>query len=456
VNRVFRYQNEKRVADVVFIADKSVTKVPEPSASDIAAYHKKNAKTFTAPELRQIAAIILTPAEVAASIEVSDADLRRAYNERSAEFLSKERRAVEQILFSDEATAKKAYAALKAGDSFDKVAKEIAKQAAGPLSLGNVDKDGLPLKVLGEAVFKLKEGAYSAPVKSDLGWHILRVTKIEKTKTKPFEEVKAKLKADIQKERAGDRLVKLTNQVEDELGTGASLEEAAKKYNLKVVKYSAVDRQGNDGDGNKIKDLLAAPEFLSRVFELDEGEDSGMVETRGGASFVVRVDKITKPALRPLEKVRDKVVAAIKEESRRAEVAKRAKAILEKLKGGFTLATVAKREKLPLRTTQPFGRDGRTAGANVPGALVAKLFKARRGQAVMEETKIGVVLASVKEIKEVSPSSDPAAVKRLRETVARGIHVDLLTALQAALKDRHGVEIDQDAFKTFFTQNVRN
>jgi hypothetical protein len=117
---------------------------------------------------------------------------------------------------------------------------------------------------------------------------------------------------------------------------------------------------------------------------------------------------------------------------------------------------VAKREKLPLRTTQPFGRDGRTAGANVPGALVAKLFKARRGQAVMEETKIGVVLASVKEIKEVSPSSDPAAVKRLRETVARGIHVDLLTALQGALKDRHGVEIDQDAFKTFFTQNVRN
>ena len=74
----------------------------------------------------------------------------------------------------------------------------------------------------------------------------------------------------------------------------------------------------------------------------------------------------------------------------------------------------------------------------------------------MEETKDGVVLASVKDIKEASPSGDPAATKRLRETIARGIHLDLLAGLSGALKDRHGVEIDQAAFKTFFTQNVRN
>jgi len=314
----------------------------------------------------------------------------------------------------------------------------------------------LPLKVLGDAAFKLKAGSFSAPVKSDLGWHILRVTKIEKTKTRPFDQVKAKLKTDIQKERAGDRMVKLTNQIEDELGSGATLEEAAKKYNLKVVKYAAVDRQGNDGDGNKIKGLLTAPEFLSRVFELDEGEDSGMVEARSGASFVARIDKITKPALRPLDKVRDKVVAAIKKDSRRAAATKRAKEILEKLKGGFTLATVAKKEKLTVRTTKPFARDGRAAGADMPGALVTKLFKARRGQALMENGKNGVLLAALKDILEANPSSDTAGSKRLSETLARGIHVDLLAALAGALKDRHSVDIDQDAFKRFFTQNVRN
>jgi len=456
VERIYRCQNEKRVADVVFIADSSVAKVPEPSESAIAEYHKKHAKTFTAPELRQITAIILRPADVAALIEVSDADLRRAYSERSAEFLSKERRTVEQILFSDEATAKKAHAALKAGQSFDKVAKEIAKQEAGALSLGTVDKDGLPLKVLGDTAFKLKEGTFSEPVKSDLGWHILRVTKIEKTKTKPFDEVKAKLKADIQKERAGDRMVKLTNQIEDELGTGATIEEAAKKYNVKVSKFPAVDRQGNDADGNKIKDLPSGTEFLSRLFEIDEREDSGLVETRTGVSFVARVDKITKPALRPLDKVRDKVIAAIKKEGRRGEAKKRAQAILEKLKGGFTLATVAKREKLTVRTTDAFGRDGRAAGANVPGSLVTKLFNARRGQALIEDAENGVVLAAVTEIKEANPSSDAEGVKKLRETIARGIHIDLLAGLTGALRDRHGVEIDQDAFKKFFTENVRN
>jgi peptidyl-prolyl cis-trans isomerase D len=454
VERLFRYQNEKRVADIVVIADSSIKAVPEPGAAAIAAYHKKHAKDFTAPELRQIIAVVLTPAEVAAGIGVSDADLRKAYNERSAEFLSKERRAIEQMLFTDEATAKTAHAALEKGESFAKVAKEIAKQAAGPLSLGTVDQGGLPVKALGDAAFRLKLGAYSAPVKSDLGWHILRVTKIEKTKTKPFASVKEQLRKEIQKERAGDVLVKLTNQIEDELGSGTSLEEAAKKFNLKLIKYAAVDRRGNDGDGNKIKDILAAPEFLTRVFELDEEEDSGMVETRSGASFVVRVDKISKPALRPLAKVRGKVVAAIKAESRRAAAVKRAKAILEQLKGGFTLATVAKKERLTVRTTTPFARDGR--GAGVPGPLVSKLFKARRGQTVMAEGKDGVTLGALKDIREANPSSDTEGAKKLRETLVRGINADLLAAFSGALKDRHSVEIDRDSFKRFFTQNVRN
>jgi len=456
VNRLFRYRNEQRIADIVVIADSSIKSVPTPNETEIAAYHKKNAKVFTAPELRQVSAIILTPAAIASEVGVSEAELKKAYNERSSEFVTKEKRAIDQLLFTDEATAKKAHAALKKGQSFEKVAKEIAKQSSGPLSLGTVEKDGLPLKALGDAAFQLKKDAFSDPVKSDLGWHILRVTKIVAGTAQPFEKVKQKLKADIQKDRASDLLVKLTNQIEDNLGSGATLEETAKKFNIKIRKISAIDRRGNNADGKKIKELPAGSEFLSRIFELDDGEDSGMVETSAGASFVARIDKISKPALRPITKVRARVVAAIKAQRRRDQALKRAKAIMEKLKGGFTLAAIAKKENLAVRTTAPFKRDGRAGGANVSGALVTKLFKAKRGQTVMAEVKDGVTLGALKDVREAEPSKDADEVKKLRTSLARDFNVDFLSAFSGALKDRHKVEIDRDSFRQFFTQNVRN
>ncbi len=457
VERFYRYRNDRRVAEILFIADADIKGLAAPSQAQLAAYHKKNARAFTAPELRTITAIILSPDTVAGEVSVSDDDLRKSYDERRAEFVTPEKRTVEQMLLTSETQARKAHAALKEGKSFEIVAREIAGQKTGGLSLGTFARAELKARMapLADAAFKLEIGKFSAPVKSGLGWHILRVTKIVAGQTKSFEEVKAQIRSAIQKDRAGDLLIKLSNRIEDTLGSGSSIEEVASKFNLKTVKFAGIARNGNDINAKKVKGLPKSREFLSRAFEIELDEDSGVVETEQGAVFVLRVDKIAKPALRPLRDVRAKVAAAWKAELRRKTAETKAKALLEKANTGEALASLAKAEGLSASTTAPFTRAGRKAGKNVSPALIAKLFRAKAGAAVMARGNGGYALASLKEIKPASPSGDKAGMDEMRKLLVQSMNLDLLASYRAALKNRYKVEIDRGVIRQIFDQNPR-
>ena len=457
VERLYRYRNDKRIADILFIADANFRGLAAPGAAQLAAYHKKNASAFTAPELRAVTAIILTPEAIAGEVSVGEDELRKSYDERKSEFETPEIRTVEQMLFTNEADAQRAHAALGAGKSFEIVAREIAGQKAGGLSLGSFSRAQLGTRMapLADAAFRLEIGKFSAPVKSGLGWHILRVTKIVAAEIKSFGLVKARIKSAIQKDRAGDLLVKLSNQIEDALGGGASLEEVAGRLDLKTVKFAGIARNGTDIEARKVKGLPKSAEFLSRAFEIEEGEDSGVVETEQGTIFILRVDAIAKPALRPLKDVRVKVAAAWSAELRRKTAETKAKALLEKANGGETLAALAKAEGLSARTTAPFTRTGREAGKNVSPALIAKVFKAKAGTTVMARGGSGYALASLKEIQPASPGGDRAGMDEMRKLLVQSMNLDLMASYRAALKNRYKVEINRGVIRQIFDQNPR-
>lgn len=457
VERFYRYTNDKRIAEILFVADASITGVPNPSQSQLAGYHKKNARAFTAPELRGITAIILTADAIAGEVSVGEEDLRKSYDERKSEFVSPEKRTVEQMLFTSETAARKAHAALGAGRSFEIVARDLAGQKAGGLSLGTFARAELKARMapLADAAFRLEIGKFSVPVKSGLGWHILRVTKIVAGQTKSFEEVKAQIRSAIQKDRAGDLLVKLSNRIEDTLGSGASLEEVARRLNLKAVKFAGLARNGTDINAKKVKGLPKTREFLSRAFEIELDEDSGVVESEQGTVFVLRVDKIAKPALRPLKTIRAEVAAAWKAERRREAAKAKAKMLLEKANSGETIAKLAKAEGSSARTTAPFTRAGRKAGKNLSPALIAKLFKAKAGTAVMARGSGGYGVASLKEIRPANPSGDKAGMDAVRQALVVAMNGDLLASYRRALRERYKVEINSGVIRQIFDQNPR-
>ena len=446
VDQVYRYVAEKRVAELLSIKDSTMPDPGEPDTTKLADFHKDNAKRFTAPEYRQVTAIVVTPDDIAPTIGIDDKALKDAYEERKTEFETPEKRTIEQLLLTDKAKADQAYEEMKKGLTFDKMAKDVTGRDDAVLKLGTLTKKELALQALADAAFKLDKGQVSEPVKTDLGWHILHVTDIQPGKSPSFDEVKDKLKATLQKERAIDAMVDLERRVEDEIGRGSTIEEAAKKLGLKVTKIAEIDDKGNDPSGKKVEHLPAGPEFVRQVFQQNVKEDGLVSETQAGSVFVLRVDAVTPSQLKPLDSIKAQVVAAWKAEQRHKEAEKKAEEIVKEVNGGKKLADIAGEMKLKVTDTPALIRSGADAERDVPGALRPKLFTTKLGHAVSGPTSDGYLVAAVKEIKPADPATDADGVKAVREQLAQLIKGDLLSGFGAALRERHPVNIDEDTF----------
>src|SRR5262249_32850722 len=150
----------------------------------------------------------------------------------------------------------------------------------------------------------------SEPMKTPLGWHILRVVKIEAPATQSFEEAKSKIEAELKLQDAIDRIAKVGNQADDSLAAGAPLDEVAPKYGRNVPKGAAGEENGEDPDSKPVKLPMASEDVLKTAFATSSGEASRITDTQDGSIFAVKVDKVTEPQVRPLADVKDKAVAA--------------------------------------------------------------------------------------------------------------------------------------------------
>jgi peptidyl-prolyl cis-trans isomerase D len=441
---IYRYRGERRVIDYVRIPNSTIAAGPEPTQEDLAAFHAKNAALFTLPEMRELTIISLDPDQLTDGFQPSEAQIKQAYEERLPSLSIPERRRVRQILFADEAGAKKAQELLAQGKSFDDVAKEAPGQLAQDTSLGLVTRGDLPPS-LADAAFALAEGKTSEPVRDPLGWHVLIVDKVEAGNSPTLDTVRPEIVRELARDAAVGSLVKTANKLEDELAGGVSLEQAAQKLGFKTVAIGPLDARGRLRQGTPAAGMPADPKFLEYAFRIPEGQTSQLQESRNGGYFILRVDKVSAPALRPLDEVRAQVVAAWKERQRDDAARQRAEKLLQRAKSGEPLAKIAGDERLEAKTSEPVTRFALDPNAAVPAPLVAAAFKAGQDETVMAAYDGGYAIGKVKEIRPAAPSDTSAEVAQLGRELTIGVAQDLIAQYTRALHRVYDVKIHQSA-----------
>src|SRR6516164_9851077 len=174
IEAVNRYQNEQRSIEYVLLDRALAGEIPSPSEDELAKYFADRKNLFRAPEYRKLVVVSLIPSEQAQWIEISDADLQRAYEEHRARYVTPERRHIEQIAFPDMEAAENAARKLAQGTSFSDLAKELGKTEKD-IDLGTVTKAGMIDRTVADAAFALKEGEVSAPIQGRFGPVIVHV-----------------------------------------------------------------------------------------------------------------------------------------------------------------------------------------------------------------------------------------------------------------------------------------
>lgn len=443
VEALYGYRNERRVAQYLLVRNDSITELATPDGPALEAFHKEFSERFMAPARRAITLVQLRAAELAAESVVSEARLHEEFEARFEDFVTQEKRRLEQIVFEDEAQARAAKTRLDGGAYFATVAEEMTGEP--PVDLGSMELDALPPE-LGEPAFALAEGTASEPVESVLGWHILRVVKVEPRQEPTFEDVREELAQDIAMQIAIDSMVSIANQLDDEIGAGASLEEATQALALTLRRIESIDRQGRDPAGEPIAELPAS-RFLELAFETETGRESLLTETASGDYFILRVDSVTPAQIRPLDEVRTEVTELWRDAQRATLAREKAEALAERIESGNEIEVVAAEAGLTVAQTKPVTRF-ETAAASTPSpALTAKLFQIVVGEVTTATAAEGHLVAKLIEVVAADPYTDPDTVAAVRESLVGALQGDLLEQFMATMRGEYGVDIDNQALE---------
>jgi peptidyl-prolyl cis-trans isomerase D len=437
-----RYQNEQRSIEYVLLDRALAGDVPAPAPEVLAKYFEERKNLFRAPEYRKLALVSLIPAEQAQWIEISDADLHRAYEERRARYVTPERRHIEQIAFPSMEAAEQASQRIAQGTSYEEIAKELGKTEKD-IDLGTVTKTGMIDRAVADAAFALKEGAVSAPIQGRFGPVLVRVLKIEPEQVRSFEDVANELKQELATSRAKAEVLKLYDQIEDARAEGKSLAEIAEQLKVPVRTVEAVDRSGRDASGLPIK-LPDEQRLLEGAFTTDVAVERDPLQFQNGYIWY-DVLSITPSRERTLDEVKDQVEQRWREQEIASRLSAKAAEILEKVQAGSSLADAAATDHLKSETLTGLKRS--ESKAPLSTAAVEAVFRTPKdgvGKADAANAPEQVVFR-VTEIVVPSLDMQSADAKRLVEALNRAVSEEVAAEYIAHLEAENGVSINQNA-----------
>jgi peptidyl-prolyl cis-trans isomerase D len=457
----FRHRNEKVKLDYALIKPEELEAKITPEESEIKSFYEKNKVKYQVPERRVVSYGLVDVNQIRQSVQISDDDLKVQYQQNIQQYQVPSRVHVEHILFMTvgktdaevEEIRKKAEDILKLakkGGNFEDLAK---KNSEDP---GTKDKGGdLGWIIQGQTVAEFEKSAFSLPkgsisdlVKTQYGFHIIKVLDKETAHTKAFEEVKDSIRAPLMLSKAD----KLASDTADQLSAAirksskTPLDDLAKQFHLTVGEtrpVSATDPLLELGNSQDIKDA---------IFRLRLGELSAPVRTDRG--YVVLALKEVQPAHQgSLEEVRDKVITALKQQQGTELARTKAEDLVKRMKAGEKFDAAAKSLGLESKTSEAIARNGSITGV-ASGRQLNAAFQLKAGN-VGEPLNLGAnwLVYRVAEKQEPNPADFDKQKKELTDQVLqskRGLAFDAFkTALEARLKQEGKLKLMPERLRGF-------
>ena len=440
-DNLYARRAEERVAEVVTVPLAAPDTIGDPDEAQLSAFYQEFQDFFEVPELRSATLASLDPQRLAETIAIPDEELEEEYRSRVDEYEIRETRDVRQATFTTRDEAERAAALIRDGKSFEEAVEEVS--GLPPVPLEGATRLDIPVTALADAVFALVPNTTSAPIESELGWHLAQVSNVVPGRTRSFDEVRDELRGELAREESIDAIFDVLNDVEDGLAGGGSLDEVARDSNLEVSRLPGTGRDGRTRSGDPVSNPTVTGEVLQRLFAMQSTGESEVVEGRDGGFVVVRLDDVIEPAVPPLADIRNRVIAAWKEERARVAAEETAATIANRARSGATLETLAGEFGATFVRTDAFDRAGN--GATVAQPLIAPVFEANEGDLVEQAVTNGAAVAKLVEIRKAEmagPERDELA-QAIRGQLAN----DLIIQLGNALEQEITVDVDREALE---------
>jgi len=453
LEREYKQQNEKITLEVVAILADNFKNQVNPSDADIAAQYNAHKEKYRVPEQRTIKFVRIDTAEVAAKIKVPRADVERYYNEHLGTYTTPEQVRASHILLKTDgkndadvkAKAEGILKEAKAGGDFAALAKKYSEDDSNAPQGGDLDyfARGRMVPEFDNAAFNLKPGEVSDLVKTQFGYHIIKVTDRKPAIVRDLKDpaLYSEIETTVLKDLAEAQVNDLAESLAREGTTPQLLDKAAAARGLKVEESAPFPRGGivpQLGPQSPISSLAfeQADNVVSQPIDVPTGRVLFYVSGKQ-ASYVPKLEDAR-------AKVRDDVI-----QSRAVELAKKkADEVAAQLKSAADFKKAAKAAGFDAVTSEPLAR----------GAVIPNVGKSPEVDAVAFSLPAGAVsgpivtpqgaaIVKVDARQEVSPAEYALAKDKFRVDALNARRQRFYRSYMEKARTRMKVDIDSDAVK---------
>ncbi|WP_085690112.1 MULTISPECIES: SurA N-terminal domain-containing protein [unclassified Pseudomonas] len=332
---------EKQTRDFATLnikADPSAVKLTD---DEVKAYYDEHAKEFMTPDQVVIDYLELKKASFFDQVAVKDEDLQAAYQKEIAN-LSEQRRAAHILIeVNDKTTEAQAkakieevQARLAKGEKFEALAKEFSQDPGSANNGGDLGYAGPGVydPAFEKALYSLNKDQVSEPVRTDFGFHLIKLLGVEAPEVPTLASLKDKLTRELKTQQVEQRFVEATKQLEDSSFEASDLAQPAQDLKLTVHTSKPFGREGGEGVAANRAVVTAA--FSTEV--LEEGANSTAIELDPETVIVLRVKEHLKPAQLPLESVAAAIRTQLTKEHASAAAKTKAEQLIASLRDGKT------------------------------------------------------------------------------------------------------------------------
>ena len=396
---------------------------------------KKERENYDAPALRSFDVVFISPDQLEERVLLSDDELQAAFDLRKDEFVTPERRKLRQMVFETEQDATAALADLATGKSFDEVAQDRLGWTKSDTNLGSVTKGDLTDE-LADLVFSTTTNSPDGPIETSFGFHLILVDQIEPGNEASFEEVREQIASTLIAEQTIDLAYEYANRLEDSIGAGASLTEAAAELNLGVGKIENIARDGRDIDGNQVADsfggLATDSLFLQLAWELELETVSTVVETVDDSFFVVQPVAEASSRSRSIDEIKDRLQSDwIREQALRAAQAEAEAMMID------TNKFLAEQPE-----STSFRRSGSGLDHVAAGLIAQATFSQAVGQAQLVETGDSVIIVRTDTVTPAQRTEQSDMSVSMQSGLNRLVKADIASAFALALSETHQLKLN--------------
>lgn len=428
----------------------------KPDEAAIKRYYEENRARFEQPEQVKIEYVVLSQDQLIAKMQVSDAEIKAAYEVNAARYRKPEQRRASHILIR----ADKAAPAAEIKSAEDKAAQLLAQLKTKPGDFAALAKAhsqdpgsatnggdlgffgrGMMVKPFEEAAYALQENQISDVVRSDFGFHIIKLTGIRAEQAQPLDEVRNEIAGELKSQVGARKYVEaaegFTNMVYEQAD---SLKPAAEKYGLTIL---ATDWMAK---GGQLPAPLNAEKLTLAVFSEDalkHKRNTEAIEAAPSTLVSARVVEHRPAALTPLDQVSGMILQDLVREDALAQAATAGQSELDKLNRGEKSSVSWGGSRSISRLHAP--NLSREASLAVFGAPSAKL-----PAYVGVKSPAGFALYRIDQIKAFDPLAPGEAAPRaeaLRQQYGEVLTREDLINWLAALRQHYGVTINSAALE---------